>query len=184
MMRIKAVLKKKLNSKAGFSLTEMLATVIILLLVSVIVAAGIPVARDAYEKVVLASNAEVLLSSTITTLRNELGTAKDVEADSNTLIYYNLARGAASRISLKTGAKPEIMLERYYSKDELQNYGVAAAELMSPKTATGDLYVTYETVEYDEDKGVVKFTNLSVDRRSGATGLSKRDDLSIRVVAY
>ena len=198
MMRIKAVLKKKLNSKAGFSLTEMLATVIILLLVSAIVAAGIPVARDAYEKVVLASNAEVLLSSTITSLRNELGTAKDVKADSNALIYYNLMRGgvanvavgasgAASRISLSTENEPDIMLESYYNiyaEDAYAVHSSGATKLMSEKTATGDLYVTYETVDYDKDTGVVTFTNLSVNRRSGATDLAKRETLSIRVIAY
>ena len=58
-------IKRKLNSKKGFTIAEMLVAIIILLMVSSIVASGIPVARDAYEKVVLTSNAEILMSTAI-----------------------------------------------------------------------------------------------------------------------
>ena len=58
-------IRKKLHSSKAFTLAETLLAVLILLMVSTIVATGIPVARNAYEKVVLASNAEVLLSTTI-----------------------------------------------------------------------------------------------------------------------
>ena len=73
--------KRKLNNKKGFTIAEMLVAILILLMVSSIVATGIPVAREAYEKVVLTSNAEILMSTAISALRNELGTAKDIEAD-------------------------------------------------------------------------------------------------------
>ena len=70
---------RKLNSRGGFTLAETLLAVLILLMVSVIVATGVPVAKNAYEKVVVAANAQVLLSTAVNTLRDELGTAWDVE---------------------------------------------------------------------------------------------------------
>ncbi len=173
-------IKRKLNSKAGFSLTEMLATVIIMLLVSAIVASGIPAAREAYEGVVLASNAEVLLSSTITVLRNEIGTAKEVKqdpADSSAVIYYNMTRGSFSRI-YKDGEG--IWLVRYYSPGtgEAANQTTAPELLISKKTATADMFVTYGSLTVSND-GYVTFSNLSVDRESGRTGLAVRENVSI-----
>ena len=181
--------KKKLHNSSGFTLAETLLAVLILLMVSSIVAAGIPSAKNAYEKVVLASNAEVLLSTTITTLRNELGTAQDVKAakpgDSadTTITYYNPTRGASSKLYVASGGEndKEIMFQRYFSADGLIN-DYDAAPLVSSKTATQDLYVTYTSVTYD--KGIVTFSGLSVNRTSGTEGLASRDELSIRVISY
>nr|WP_297706953.1 prepilin-type N-terminal cleavage/methylation domain-containing protein [uncultured Butyrivibrio sp.] len=182
MANLTTIIKKKLHSKAGFSLTELLATVIILLLVSSIVATGIPVARDAYEKVVIASNAEILLSSTITTLRNELGTAKDVEISSNEITYYNPSRSALAKIYVDSGTK-DIMFVRYLSDGSGQwyNEGTAPTLLMSTKTATKELYITYTSVTYSD--GVVTFDNLSAKKESDQTELAKREHVSIRVIA-
>ena len=63
-------LKKRLKNQAGFSLAETLLAVLIMLLVSVIVANGIPVARNVYNNVIVGANAQVLLSTTVTALRN------------------------------------------------------------------------------------------------------------------
>ena len=115
MRKIKNRLAKKAN-RSGFSLVEALVAIMILLMVGIIVAAGYPVAQDAYNKVVLASNAEVLLSTAVSTLRNELGTAQDIEISfgdepgditgnlttGDTITYYNTTRGAGSRISVNT----------------------------------------------------------------------------------
>ena len=58
--------KRKLRSNKGFTLAETLLAVLILLLVSTIVATGIPAARNAYEKVVEASNAQAVLATAAT----------------------------------------------------------------------------------------------------------------------
>ena len=69
---------RKLNQKAGFTLAETLVTILILLMVSSIVAGGIPAATNAYYKAVDGANAQVLLSTAATALRDELGTARDI----------------------------------------------------------------------------------------------------------
>lgn len=75
---------RKLHKTGGFTLTELMATMVILLLVAGIVAAGIPAAARAYVKVVDAANAQVLLSTTMTVLRDELGQATKVNVASAT----------------------------------------------------------------------------------------------------
>ena len=191
-------IRRKLHSIRAFTLAEMLLAVLILLMVSAIVASGIPVAKNAYERVVLASNADVLLSTTISTLRNELGTARDITKQeavpgepmaANTIItYYNTARGAYSRIYVASGEKPVIMFQRYYNKDGLGvseelNPDLKPVPLISEKTATGDLYVTYTSVTYDKDLGIVTFNGLAVNRTSGTLNLASRDYLRIRVIS-
>ena len=59
-------IKKKLKGKSGFTLAETLLAVLILLLVSTIVANGIPVARNVYNNVIIGANAQMLLSTAVT----------------------------------------------------------------------------------------------------------------------
>ena len=191
VMHMRKLLSKKFKSRLGFSLGETLLAVLILLMVSTIMTAGIPAARNAYEKVVLTSNAEVLLSTTITTLRNELGTAQDVKKPANktgeilnsVITYYNPTRGASSKLYVADGGENDkkIMFQRYYSEDGL-SMDYAATPLVSPKTSTQDLYVTYGSVSYNN--GIVTFSDLKVNRASGPEGLASRDALSIRVISY
>ena len=170
------------NSSGGFTLAETLLAVLILLMVSTIVANGIPAAKNAYEKVVLTSNAEVLLSTTISTLQYELGTAQDIETSGNTITYYNPSRGALAQIYVD--ADKGIMLKRYYFPE---GYGVEegvapdAEQLIPSKTATADLYITFSGVGYSN--GIITFSNLSVNRASGREGIASRNPLSIRVIS-
>lgn len=177
-------MKNKLNNlirnSRGFTLAETLLAVLILLMVSFIVATGVPVAKNAYEKVVLASNAEVLLSTTISSLRNELGTATRIEPEGTTITYLNETRGSMSKIYLDSSERNTIMLQRY-----IQSGGMGkdsdAVRLVSETASTPDLYVTYTSVTYSN--GIITFGGLSVNRKSGSTGLAVRDSLSIRVIS-
>ncbi len=169
---------KRIKEGAGFTLAETLLAVLILLLVSVIMTTGIPAAKNAYENVVVASNAEVLLSTTISTLRNELGTAQDVEVSEGTVItYYNSSRGAYSRIYKVDD--DTIGFIRYYSKDGKSS---DAAPLISKETATERLYVTYTGVE-DIHNGVITIKGLSVKQESRTSDLATRPQLSIRIIS-
>ena len=67
------------NNRGGFTLAETLIAVLILLMVTGIVAAGIPAASNALNRAVDASHAQLLLSTTMTSLRNELGSARSID---------------------------------------------------------------------------------------------------------
>ncbi len=181
MVYMEKINKKKLHNRKGFTLAETLLAVLILLMVSQIVATGIPVAKNAYEKVVLASNAEVLLSTAVTVLRNELGTASKIDTpDQKTITYFNADRGSMAKIGVEEDGS--VKLHRYYYSVDGIVTDSGAEPLISKERATADLYVTFDTVSYDSDNKVVTFTKVSVCRESGTRNLAVRDTLSIRVM--
>ena len=191
----------KLNRK-GMTLIETLVAMLILGMVTSVVAGGIPTAVNAYEKIVLASNAEVLLSTTISKLRNEISTASEIEVDESkkTITYYSAIYNTFSKIFSADGTSDKIKnydgtglkdgdtfpehaaAYQMYAKSKTSNKEGPITYLISTEAATGDLFVSFESVEYRKDVGIVTFTNLSVDRLNGMTGLAARDTYSIRVI--
>lgn len=99
---MKRLLMKFKNHK-GFSLAEMLLAILIMLFVSIVMATGIPAAKNAYEKVVVGANARSMLSTAITALHDEIGTAWNIEPtlpNATSITYFNASTGAKSTISL------------------------------------------------------------------------------------
>jgi|GEM_PF-2350367 type II secretory pathway pseudopilin PulG len=207
MQRMIETAKHKIKSSRAFTMAEALVAMLILLMVSVIVATGIPAAMRAYNNVVLASNAEVLLSTTMTALRNELGMATDIrvlDTDGEvvngegavsgiSVIYYNEATGSESEIFLKTsGDVTDIMYKRYAADSLLGNKASTVEQRIVTKEAADkdkDLHVKYSGVSYDKSKGVFTFTGLAVTKGDGSDTLAaiKNDDnsagnYSIRII--
>ena len=81
------IMKPNKRSVSGFSLTEMLVTLLIMTLVSTLLATGIPVAIDTYHKTVNSANAQIALSTTLTVLRSEIGTSTDVRVVGGKIYY-------------------------------------------------------------------------------------------------
>ena len=181
-------MNRKLKSRGGFTLAETLLAVLILLLVSSIVAGGIPVAKNAYEKVVLGSNAQLLLSTAVSALRDEIGTARQVTVEGDAVTYISGDTGAMSKLS--PGAykgKSTILLQEYVKVSGL-NAETGTAEgaerpLVSNAAVTADLYVTYDVAEISGD--VVRFLDLRVCRAGGGliARLGGDGTLSIRPVS-
>lgn len=170
---------RRLRSGSGFTLAETLLAVLILLLVSVIVSTGMPAAMNAYRKVVLSANAKTMLSTAITALHDEIGTAWKVEnsTDRKSLTYFNASTGAKSRIAKYVPAtegdpNPDaiagsVWIWDYISlKDDLIHEDSAEVgdgyEMISGVGLTPRMYVTYESIDYDDDKGVVTISGLKV----------------------
>ena len=93
-------LRRRLTDSRGFTLAELLMVILILLLVSTVVAAGVPAAVNAYQKVVDSANAQLLLSTTVSSLRRELSLAGEVGTDdSNRVEYYINGQGQKLTVS-------------------------------------------------------------------------------------
>lgn len=196
--------RRRLGSRGGFTLAETLLAVLIMLLVSVIVATGMPAVTNAYNKVVLGANAKVMLSTAITALHDEIGTAWQVENPDNDhtrLSYFNADKGANSVIFL--GTDEAIWVQDYMPLDE-ENliHGTGAkqgtayhlvAEGKSDKTRddyTTGMYVTYTSITWDENTGIVTIGGLKVCKKSdkstlvefaGKDGTPK--DFKVRVIS-
>ena len=193
MNRWTKVIRNKIRSRRAFSIAEVLVAMLILLMVSSIVAAGIPAARSAYENVVITSNAEVLLSTTISALRNELGTAKDIENSDNqkSLKYYNEAYGTVSQISVDS-TTGRIMLKMNAgtmfggteSVDALGVSGGSEIQLVSDSASNKNLYATFSTISYDDNTGIVTITGIKIKRQddNSAMPYAERETVSIRVI--
>lgn len=77
-MKYLIALRRRVKGKSGFTLAEMMITMLILLMMTTVVAVGMPNAVNAYRRAIDAANAQVLLSDTVMRLRSELAVAASV----------------------------------------------------------------------------------------------------------
>jgi len=75
-MKVKGIVRKKLNSQSGFNLTEMLVTILLMTIVLGAVTSGIEAARRAYKSVKLKADGQMLLATSITELSAEFERAR------------------------------------------------------------------------------------------------------------
>jgi len=174
---------KKLKKRVGFTLAETLITVIIILMVSSLLGAGIPAAVQAYQKVVDAANAQLLLSTTITRLNEELGTALWYKLDGGYLYYSN--GNYNSRIATSSTDVAGIMIQHMKTdgsgplKDK-DGKDVPAHPLVTNEAATKKLHVEYESISYAD--GIFTIKNLQVKNGSRETIADTIGELQIRPV--
>lgn len=148
-------IKRKVKETLGFSLAETFLTVLILLMVSTIVASGIPIAADVYKRAVETANAQLLLSTTLTTLRDELGTAGILSAE-ETVIEYMVDGGMLRIIADEEGIK----------KQTGEGDRAHSVLLVSNAAANKNLHAAYESVSYSG--GVLTFSNIQALNERGA----------------
>ncbi len=157
---------QKLSSHSAFTLAETLITVLILLMVSAVVAGGIPAASNAYAKAVDAANAHVLLSTTVNALRSELSTAWNVESakDGNGISYSSSTTGSQSKLFISGGM---IMLQEY--SDYKTEDSTESTPAVPPRpivseamTIKGKLSIACDGITYNQETGIVTVKGLQV----------------------
>lgn len=180
-MKIKGKKIRKRNK--GFSLAEVLVVLLIVLMVSSIVAVGVPAAVRAYNKVVDASNAEVLLSTAMIRLREELGTAGTANnAETATTITYDCGQGYESKIMLaEETEEPSILIQEYSNIPDLAAT-YPPHPLVTDSASSKKLYVTYDTVDISAD-GIITFGNLQVKHKQTGKTYAKLETFKIRMLA-
>ena len=172
---------RKLNNRSGFTLAETLIAILILLMVSSVVAGGVPAASNAYYKAVDGANAQVLLSTAATALRDELAMARDVVQNvDGSLTYYSRDNGRESKVFLQGDT---IWVKEYVNSTYTGLEGETIEldrQLVSGKASTERLKVKYDKITYEETTGLIQVENLQV-ARNGTPIL--RQNLTIRVIA-
>ena len=101
---MKRKLLHKLNKRQGFSLTEMLATVLIMGFVGIIITTGAATVQRVYRKVVAHANTQTALTTTITLMKDQLAFAdpQNIEANGPEIRFQNLNSGEQT-ITLSPG---------------------------------------------------------------------------------
>lgn len=181
---VKRGLVRHARGKGGFTLTEMLVTMLILVLASSLLATGIPVAIDTYQKTVKSANAQAALSTTATALRRELSLASYVTVEDNKIGYVSREEGCALSIQNTTNTETCRGLQKQYYKgvlDKTKTIGELEkdgnpVELISNATVTDELLVKYESAAKTDNS--VKLTSLYVVDRAG-NKLAGVDDFEI-----
>ena len=154
-------IKSKIKNQNGTTLTELLAALIIMLLVTSIVVGGLPAAIRCYRKVVDTANAQVLMSTTANALRNELGLAEKIKIDGTTINYtkadglnYTISQDDMIKVTIKN---PYQELSREYT---LVSEALSAAQGLS---------ISYETVEHTDENIIFKNIIVKKNTRKLAT---------------
>ena len=170
------------RSRGGYTLAEALLAVLILMMVSAVLAAGLPFAANALNKVVDTANAQILLSNTMARLRSELATSTEVTIKDGTTLEYTDSYGVRSTIVLQQGSTVSQedwgihITKGAYLENEL---------LVSRAAANHNLYVTYTSVS--ASNGVLTFTGFEVRRTTDGRVLASAPETGklykIRILA-
>ena len=153
---------KRFNTAEGFSLAETLIAILIILLVSAVVAAGLPAAQRAYVNVLEAVDAHMFLSTTMTELRDELSTATEITVPTDNkekIIYTNPITGKSS-ISLEEGM---FVITSYENLLDAEDAPAVKKErpLVSNAVKTPKLSLDYE-FDNEEKKALFTYSDGTV----------------------
>lgn len=172
---------------AGFSFVEALVALLIVVMVSVIVATGVPSAINAYYSAVASSNAQVALSTLTTVLRDELGAATEVKLAENgneVEVYWNSSSGNGEcAIANGTGSSrgPVKTVKTAVGGD-----GSPVSWTLIPDaqltTAQGQLKATFDSITYSDHVFKVSDLKISDDKGKVLARIGEGDDgyLAIR----
>jgi prepilin-type N-terminal cleavage/methylation domain-containing protein len=166
----------------GFTLTEMLVTMLILALASTLMATGIPVAIDTYHRTVNSANAQVALSTTATVLRTELGTATKVvseKSDGSGKIFYKGSDGLWASIEKDTKYSRGLVKQYYKGSlgidddvselkprdEDADDDALPPEPLITDEAITSGLSVTFDSAK--REGGYVTFEGLEVKDAQG-----------------
>lgn len=135
---------KKLKSNQGFSMSEMLLAVMIIVLTLGIIGGGITVVKDAYEKITLRAESQTLLSTAIVSVSTELRNAEEIYKREETgqvsdWSFYSAKRGYRMYFDNENN--------NIYIKTGISSEGLP---LLTEKTITNGLVPRLEDLTYEE----------------------------------
>lgn len=176
MRTIQRQSRRSRRASLGFTLTETLIAVAVLVIITAVLAGVLPIALRAYRDTVDGANAQLLLSTTMTALRNELSEASGIEASAggSASVLYENRRGCRTVLS---NSADGICLHEYPDPAE-QPDGIERL-LVSKEAATSRLHAEFETIRYDRSSGLVTVSQIVIKNREGRV-LDGPQDLVIR----
>lgn len=147
--QMKQKLLHKLNKRQGFSLTEMLATVLIMGFGGIIITTGAATVQRVYRKVVAHANAQTALTTTITLMKDQLAFAdpQSITVSGTTISFKNLNSGEQT-ITLNPGTGTGTANRGFtltYTAGDGTGTSSTSLPLLSDSAITSDLCVCFDT---------------------------------------
>lgn len=197
-------IKHKLGKDRGMTVLETLISMFILMMVTVVVATGIPTAANAYSKVLDSANAQILLSTAMTKLRNELETADNIKVDGKAIDGMVEEKLSGKKITYTTNSYGESMIylnqksgHGHINAVRLWEYIIGEATdaaqddavsnninrlLVSQKASNDNLYLTYDYITYKKGTNYITFEGLVVKKKDTDQTLAEPVDYSVKLL--
>lgn len=187
MRRATAGVIRRKTGKRGFTLGETMVALLIVVLLTAVVAAGIPTAQRAFVQVVDAGNAEVLLSTALIELQTRLSTATEVRLktdDDSFLIAYKDG-GTNLWFSVVDNAEIGLTVQQILMSPD-GTVGTLTEPFTRPlvtnKAATEHLRATAEAIGYNSATETFSVEGLKVLDSSGKEYASMDGSYAIRSI--
>ena len=143
-------MKKKL--RAGFTFAETLITVLLMSIVFTAISGGFIVFQRVYSDVTRKANAQVMLSTAIMEITNDLKGAETYYTQGNA--FYTTSRGYAIRY---VGYTQDSKLTAVSAAPYLDS-GLQSIPLLTSKTNTDGMFADVASLSYNSTKNIFTFT--------------------------
>lgn len=147
-------MKKQQSAISGFTITEMLITMLILSMALLCIGGGVVVAKNSYDTISRKSEAQILLSTVILSVTEELRNATNIQEvtmeDSNVISFFQQKRGYQMYFSntSNSGAHDNIYIATIGDTNKLP--------FINEKMSSESLYPQLEHITYE--KGIFTCT--------------------------
>lgn len=164
--------KRQKQMKSGFSLAELLVTILIMSFVGIIIAGGVSVIRKNLKAADQEANAQIILNTAETMIRNDTAFAKDVNADSNNHIAFVTDNGFAVTFNSNKDDAGGIYRQLYtdiFTDNKSSTSRPASAEkmyLMTKDEMNGNLSTQISNQKFSESTGVFSY-KINVNDENG-----------------
>lgn len=164
-------MRKKIRSEAGFGLVEMLAATVVLMLLALMLNTGIQMAFNSYRTMIAKSEVELLMSTAMDALADDLRFAQAVKVDGNKKLisYYSDSFGENTKLEVGVQGTPnegQIMAKvdddppkRFLSTGA---YGAKKSDSEKRAYEVSDMEITYENNIFTIKLTVRSTANISI----------------------
>lgn len=151
LKNLRSRLKKKLQSRGGFTLVEMLAAVLILVLLVLILNTGLDLAVKSYRTMTAESETELLMSSLSDAIYDELRYAREIDVTGEAGSAGGAADPAAITGNLRKYTSVSFGYNTTLSLKEGQLYASGKRLLPSGAYGNGDYAIQQLDITYDKE---------------------------------
>ncbi len=182
---------KKLRSKRGMTLTELLAAVLLIGMIAMVLGGGIVMVKNVYQRTQERANAEQALAVTAQLMTDEFANALEVRTSSESS-FNPIFRSGNSYLWMRFGVSSDgngvsgTGIEKWYGEYDLGYVSSKTALLTS--AAIPDGYCTsFDSYTYSKETACFTIKNLAIYRKKDMQGTSLKPavepiDLVVRAV--